>query len=519
MQSRFENDKITALSNLPNPAVFIDMPCALERVASAIANNEKITVIGDYDVDGVTSCTIMQLFFDAVNYPIEIIIPNRFSDGYGLSPKIAERITSGLVITVDNGINATLSADILCANGCDLIIIDHHTMGQILPNAVAIIHPLMSEPRLNVTDICAATVVWYFIAGLKGRLGVQFDMKELLPLVAIATIADVMPLVCINRTLVKAGLKQLAISKLPFAQALQSLTKGHFSSETIAFQVAPRLNSAGRMSSATIAFEFLSAKTLDDAVRKLGELGSLNEQRKEIEAKTYQIASSQISHEDAVAVVYGDDWHEGVLGIVASRIVQNFKKPAVVLSVQEVSAKGSARSIGNVSIFELLKSASHCLENYGGHKAAAGLSLKSEQLEAFKAQINQSASTLDADDFISKAVHMGELGLDEVDLEMCDTLDMFEPYGQANERPKFLASNITVEKLSVVGKEQNVLKLTLVGRNTKKIDGVYFRNSALPHGRSEPINIGDRVSFLYQVVRNSWNGSSKAELVISEFLS
>jgi len=510
LESRFNTDSIKTLALLPSPTVFIDMQKAVKRTAVAIKNNEKITVIGDYDVDGVSSSALIKIFFNSIGYDVEIIIPNRFQDGYGLSVGIIEKIQSNLVITVDNGIMALEAAEILTDNGADLIIIDHHTIGQKLPNAIAIVHPTLTNPKLQVEEICAATVVWYFVAALKNELGISFDTKQLLHLVAIATIADVMPLVCINRTLVKAGLAQLNSSNMPFAKALRDISKTKITSEDIAFRIAPRLNSAGRMSDGFIALEFLSAKTIKEATAKLEQLNALNEDRKKIEFDTYEQAKFQVSQEDKIIVVCGENWHEGVLGIVASRLVSAYKKPAIVLSEHNGVAKGSARSIGNVNIFELLNGSKEFLKGFGGHKAAAGLNLESSKLQDFKTKINSLADSINATDFESNSSHLGEFDLCDIDLELCDLLDNFEPYGQHNEKPKFVAIDKTIEKLEIVGKDQNVAKIT-ISHSNQKINAVFF-------GQECNIKVGDSVNFIYNVTKNSWGGQAKVELTVQRFL-
>jgi single-stranded-DNA-specific exonuclease len=510
LKNRFCNDKITKLSELPPPNIFTGMAEAVALCKSTIESGQKITIIGDYDVDGVSSSALMKIFFDFLNYPIEIVIPNRFTDGYGLSAKIAQNISSDLVITVDNGIMAHEAANILAQKGTKLIIIDHHTIGETLPKAQSIVHPMMCEPALGTHEVCAATITWYFIAGLKNALKVDFDLKELLPIVAIATIADVMPLVCINRTIVKAGLSQLNASVAPYALALKSCLKGGFTSESIAFQVAPRLNSSGRMSSAMLSYEFLTAKTLSLATQKLEMLTNLNNERRSIELQTLESALAQIDPSSKVAVVYGAGWHEGVLGIVASRIVQSYKKPTIVLSVHGEIAKGSARGIGNVSIFDLINSANEYLIGFGGHKMAAGLTLEASKLEDFSAKVNQSASKLDPKEFEPVESHIGEISLEEIDLDLCEILDSFEPYGRANEKPKFVAIGKRVEKLDLIGKDKNTSKLVL-SENGSKVKGVYF-------GKIENIRAGDRLSFSYHVAKNRWNGTETAEIFVQNIL-
>jgi single-stranded-DNA-specific exonuclease len=515
LEERFCTDSVRTLSSLPKPSIFVDMDKATRRVAHAIVTKQKVVIVGDYDVDGIVSTSLVKIFFDEIGFEAEYIIPNRFVDGYGLSNSIIDRIDAELVITVDNGIMAHNAADILAGRGVDLIILDHHTIAKTLPKALAVIHPCLTEPRLETHEICAATVVWYFIAALKMELAVEFDMKSILHLVAIATIADVMPLVCINRTIVRAGLLELNNSMMPFALiARQKLSKGRFAADDIAYKLAPRLNSAGRMADGKIAFEFLTARTISTAKARLEELNALNEERKKIELFVFEEAQKQIIDGSKIAVVYGEDWHEGVLGIAASRIAHKYGIPAVVLCINGERAKGSARGVGQISIYDLLNGSSQYLSGFGGHKLAAGLNLHSVNIEEFKENIANLASKLDSDLYIHHQDYLGELELSNIDLELCVLLESFEPYGQANEKPKFFAHDKYISKIEIIGKDQNVSRLGI----KDEPDSAGLPISAVYFGCKEELEVGGRANFTYSVVKNSWGGIDKAELLVQGFL-
>jgi len=402
LNRRFEQDEIKKLSDLQNPAVFKDMQKAVERIAEAIKNREKIALVGDYDVDGVVSSVILKEFFDHIKYPLEVILPNRFSDGYGISPQVLNRIDAPLIITVDNGINAIEAAGICKKRGVDLIITDHHTCPDNLPDAFAIINPKQPGCGFEFKEICGAGVAWYLAAALKKRLGIElFDMRSSLDILAIATISDAVPLVSVNRIIVRAGLKVLEKSKRASIKAFkQKLGKEKFSSEDIGFALAPKLNAAGRMNSASEAYEFLMSKSISEASRWLDYLWDLNTQRKEVESLITTAAKEMTDINDRVIVVWGEKWHEGVIGIVASRLVDLFELPAIVFSINEGIAKGSARSVGNVDIYSLIKEHEEMLVNFGGHKQAAGLSIKAEDIPNFKKLINESAEKIDKKEFI-----------------------------------------------------------------------------------------------------------------------
>jgi len=267
---------------IPHFSLLKNIDIATKRVVKAIQNREKIVVVGDYDVDGVTSTTIINQFFKIINYPLQIIIPNRFDDGYGLTPKLMEKIPEcNLIITVDNGISSYEAGKICKLRGIDLIITDHHTPTYPLPEAYTIIDPKQEGETFPFVEICGAEVAWYLCASLKTALNLKIDMREFLDYLVLAIIADVMPLNNINRTLVKMGLQKLSKSQKPFALILKEvLNKENFTSEDIGFNIAPKLNSAGRIKSADIAFKFLNSETLSEARKYYEQLNDTNNYRK-----------------------------------------------------------------------------------------------------------------------------------------------------------------------------------------------------------------------------------------------
>ena len=340
LSSRF-NSEDKKLSDIPNPALLQDAQKSAKLIAEAIHYNKRITVVGDYDVDGVSSTAIMVDFFRQIPYPLEAIIPNRFNDGYGVSPNVLQRIDADLVITVDNGISA-IEASLICKErGIDLIITDHHTPGDTLPHAKYIVDPKLSTCQYPFKEICGAQVAWLLLGLVKKELSLDIDMKQFLDILAIAIIADIMPLIDINRTLVKEGLKVLMSSSRPSSIIIRDfLNKSSISSEDIAFQIAARINSAGRLEDASIALEFFTAQNPHAAFKQFEILGQLNELRKETEAECTKEALRCGNPDDNVIVVAKEDWHEGVVGIVAARLVEHFGKPAIILSIKDGVAKG-----------------------------------------------------------------------------------------------------------------------------------------------------------------------------------
>jgi len=451
-------------------------------------------------------------FFRQIPYPLEAIIPNRFRDGYGVSPTILERIDTDLVITVDNGISAVEAAKICAERGIELIITDHHTPGETLPEAFAIVNPKLQSCEYPFKEICGAQVAWLLLALLKKELQLSIDMKQFLDILAIAIIADIMPLIDINRTLVKEGLKLLVHSSRPSSIVIRDfLNKSAVSSEDIAFMIAPRLNSAGRLEDASIALEFFTAPDTHTAFKQFELLGQLNDLRKETEAETTLCAINSVNVDDTIIVVSGEGWHEGVVGIVAARLVDKFGKPAIVLSCENGVAKGSARSIADVNIYELIKENEQLLTKFGGHKMAAGLGLREEDIATFREAINASASKLNPQDFIPQEQVTGILSADDIDLELLDLLESFEPFGEANPRPTFLLKDAEVVSIKLMGKDKSHSRIEVRQHqhDRKTIELIVFRKVfEMPENR--------KLSCSYSVAKNEFNNRVTVQLLINK---
>ncbi len=498
------------LSDIPHPSLLHDAEHAVARLVKAIHQGERIVLVGDYDVDGVTSTALCVLFFREIGYPLEAIIPNRFSDGYGVSPKILERIEADVIFTVDNGITAVEAAAICKERGIDLIITDHHTPSDTLPDAYAIVNPKLPACRYPVKEICGAQVAWLLMGLLKQELGANVDMGQYLELLALAVVADVMPLIGINRAIVQAGLRQMMQSPRPASVIIREfLNKSRITSEDIGFQIAPRINSAGRMEEASIAMKFLVAEDEDTAFGQFELLSRLNDLRKATEAETTEEATLHVNHEDRIIVVAGRGWHEGVVGIIAARLVQHFGRPAIVLSIEGDRAKGSARSLGEVDIFELIASQGELLQKFGGHKMAAGLTLHVDDVDLFREAINREAAMLEDDAFLPAEEILGAMESDEIDFELLEILERFEPYGEANPRPRFLAKDAEVLSVRLFGAERTHSRVNLRF-------SPYERQSHELLAFREVLSVPDdrRMTCSYTINKNEFNGRVSIQLMI-----
>ncbi len=508
------DEKYKKLSQIPNPALLHDASKAAKKIAEAVEEGKKITLVGDYDVDGISSTAIMVEFFRQIPYPLEAIIPNRFKDGYGVSPNILKRVDADLIITVDNGIGAIEAAQICKERGIDLIITDHHTPSEILPDAYAIVNPKLSLCSYPFEEICGAQVAWLLLGLVKKELNLSLDMKIFLDILSIAIIADIMPLMHINRTLVKEGLKFLMESNRPSSIIIKEfLNKSSINSEDIAFAIAPRINSAGRLEDADIALKFLTAESTNEAYKQFEKLNALNEQRKELEAATTKKALEIVQNWDKVPniiVVAGENWHEGVVGIVASRLVNQFERPAIVLSIKDGSAKGSARSLGNIDIYKLIKENKQFLTKFGGHKMAAGLGLEEKNIYAFKEAINRSATKLTRSDFIPKDDVLGILDTQDIDFELLSILESFEPYGEANVRPKFLLKDAHVTDIKLMGSDKSHSNITIKEHplSKKTLELIAFRNVfEMPSDK--------KITCKYTISKNEFNSRISIQLLLN----
>ena len=512
LQTRFK-EGFLSLKDLPNPSTFKDMDKATARIVSAIQNKEKITIVGDYDVDGVTSTTLMRLFFAEIKYDIAWIIPNRFKDGYGLSANIVPQILgTDLAITVDNGISAVYAAKLCKEEGIELIITDHHLLAPEVPECYAIIDQKQESCTFPYADVCGAQIAWYLIASLKNALNIKINMISYMELVSIAIIADMMPLQHINRAMVEAGLRALNKSTKPAIKAFKEhAQKETLTAEDIGFFLAPLLNSAGRMEDASYAVDFLTSTNIYDARVRLERLVDFNTLRKATEQDLTEKALAQVNVEDEVIVVEGKEWHEGVVGIVAARVSRQHEKPCIVLSNNgEGILKGSGRSFGVCDLFAITDSCREHLEKFGGHQAAIGLSLHEKSLEAFKSQLQTNYALADFKKEDSDPDIVGELPFSSISFDLTTLIKKYEPYGQGNPTPKFISKHVEILQADSMGKEGEHLRFSFVQEGIV-MAGVQFKTR-------EVYEIGSNVDVIYTVNENHFRGKVTLQLMVDKIV-
>ncbi len=511
LHDRFKDEVFKSTKEIPQPYCFAGMKEAVNAIVESMSKKEKIAIVGDYDVDGVVGTTILCNFFDFLSYPYEFVIPNRFHDGYGLSEGIIERIDADLVITVDNGITAYNAATLCKKRGIKLIITDHHIPSEKLPDALVIVNPKLPYCPFPQKEICGANVAWYLVAALKKRMQVQsYNMSYSLDILSLAIIADVMPLVGINRLLLKKGLKNIKISRRPaFVILKENFKKDEFNSEDVSYQIAPLLNSAGRMDDAVISVRFLLSKTNAEAQYYFNQLKELNQKRKEIECDIFEQAFKQTQKDDKVAIAYGKDWHEGVLGIVAAKLCDRLGIPSFVLTLKEnTTLKGSGRSFGGINLIDLLQNQSHLFERFGGHKGAVGLEITQENIEILKTNLQNILDVSHKKQDNKKC--MGEIKFESIDAELLEILDTFEPYGEANPKPRFICKGLVIKDIKSVGVHQNHTSLTLKNHHQSL--------KAIAFNQQYAFEVGKSVDTLFMLTRNIF-APEVPQLIIEDIIA
>jgi len=511
LQARREEDKFLSLKTIPRPESFKDIQKATKRIAQAIKTKETINIVGDYDVDGVVSTAIMVDFFTSLNIEINYIIPNRFEHGYGLSPKILDQIEDGIIITVDNGISAYEAAKICQQRGIDLIITDHHTVGSELPDAYAIINPKQEDCSFPFKEICGAHVAWYLCASLKKELQVEYQMMQSLDILVLAIVADIMPMICLNRTMVKYGLKLMESSDRPSIMVLkQRFALENITEEDIGFKIAPLINCAGRMEDPMVALEFLLSKDNYEAQNQLDYLIELNEARKLEQLKIFEEAKAQVDENKKVIVVASEKWNEGIIGIVASKLCDKYKKPSFVFSIKGDVAKASARSIDSVDLYKLIDKSSSSLLGFGGHKQAAGLSIATKHMQEFEMLLEKNIQE-QIEDVQFEDCSVGSFSLSSISPEVYSIIEAFRPYGLKNPYPFFRFENMQINEIKIIGKNKEYKKL-LLSDGDHLIEMLVFLDI-------QEVYVGQKISFIAQISKNEFRGKVEYNLMLKELLS
>lgn len=498
-----------------DPFLFKGMDVAVERIIKAINNKEKILIYGDYDVDGITSTTVLKKYLMDRGISVDTYIPNRLHEGYGLNKNAIDTIKErniDLIITVDCGISAIEEVDYAVSLGMDVIVTDHHEVGEKLPNALAVIDAKRRDNTYPFRSLAGVGVVFKLIQALSIKLEIKpEEYLKYLDLVCVGTISDIVPLEGENRTIAKLGLMLIKVTRnLGLRELIKSSGYKEIDSNTISFGVAPRINACGRMGHEEEALKLFLAEDLESATKITKELNEYNTLRQSTEKAIYEEAVQEIDRnhldEKNSIVLGGKGWHHGVIGIVSSKVTDKYYKPSILLSFEDDIAKGSGRSVPGFDLYEGLTKCEDLLEKYGGHSMAVGLTLKKENLEKFKERFEQIAKEKNIKELVPIIYIDDELKLKDISMELVKSLSILEPFGEANKVPLFLIRNLKIDSIRALSEGRH-LKLTLRDENFV-INAIGFELGYL----AEEYRIGDRIDVVGTLEINSFNGFSSIQI-------
>ena len=481
------------IEKLEKPNLMLGMNKAVELMKSSIDNNEKILIVGDYDVDGVISSYVLYKGLTKCNANVEYVIPDRIKDGYGINENIIKEASYrgvDLIITCDNGISAIEQMKVAKKLGLKVIITDHHDVpfienesGEreyIIPCADVVINPKQEECKYPFDKLCGAGVAFKFIQSMYEAYDIDLSESiELLQYVAIATVCDVVDLIGENRIIVKEGLKIINNTNNIGLKALfkeTGLENKEISVYSLGFVIGPSINASGRLEQATWALKMLLSNNEEEAHELAVKLNELNEERQELTRAglehAIEIVENNKMYEEKVLVVYLEEVHESIAGIIAGRVREKYNLPTIILTKAHEGAKGSGRSIEEYNMFEELIKCKDLLGKFGGHPMAAGMSIPSENIDVFRERLNKNTTLTDEDVIPKVSIDMG-LMLKDINYELIDQISLLEPYGKANPKPTFGMKKMKVQEMRVLGKNKNVLKLKL-SDGRLNIEGIYF---------------------------------------------
>ena len=516
-----------------SPWLLKDMEKAVAILQEKIENRNRIRIIGDYDIDGVMSTYIVLESLRGLGCDVDMMIPNRITDGYGINEHLIEQAWQegrDTIITCDNGISAVTQIRKAKDLGMTVIVTDHHEVPfedvgggrkEILPPADAIVNPKQKACSYPFAGLCGAVVAMKVMEALYEKMAPEVDLVDkMLPFAGIATIGDVMDLQDENRILVKEGLQRLHHTTNLGLQELirvNNLEPENISPYHIGFILGPCLNASGRLDTAKRALQLLLADSREEAAVLAGDLKNLNESRKEMTAQGLEKAIEQVEStsmmEDTVLVVFLPECHESLAGIIAGRLRERYHKPSFVLTRGEEGVKGSGRSIESYSMYEKLCECKEYLTKFGGHPMAAGLSLEEENVERFRRKLNEQ-SGLTEEDLVEKVTIDVPMPIHYIRKDLVQELSLLEPFGKGNEKPLFAQKNLWISQMRVFGKNRNVVKMRLTDENGYPMDGVYFGNGDefAEEGRGKR-----KISIVYYPDINMYQGRESLQVIIRHY--
>ena len=505
-----------------DPYLITDMEKAINRIVEAIEKNEKVTIYGDYDVDGITSITVLKSFLKDRGLEVSQYIPNRLHEGYGLNKNAIDKIHSygcELMITVDCGISAIEEIEYANSLGIETIVTDHHEPGNELPNALAVIDNKRKDSTYPFRELAGVGVVFKVIQALGIKLGLkEEEYLKYLDIVCIGTISDIVPLVDENRVIAKLGLLLIKQTKnIGLRSIIQSSGYSKIDSNSISFGIAPRINACGRMGKAEDALQLFLSKNLNEVSQLTRKLNEYNRLRQDTEKKIFENAVKQIEEEhlteNATITVGGHNWHHGVIGIVSSKITEMYFKPSILLSFEEDGiGTGSGRSIPGFDLHEALSKCTDTIEKFGGHSMAIGITIKKEKLEAFRKEFEEIAKEANIEKIVPIINIDAKIDFSSINKEMVESLKELEPFGEGNKMPVFVFKNLKIDSIRALSEGKH-LKLTLKEGNTV-VNSIGFNMGALV----EDYRIGDKIDVVGVLEINTFNGVDTLQINMKDIM-
>ena len=501
-----------------DPFLMPDMKIAVDRILEAMSKKEKIIIYGDYDVDGITSITVLKQFLEDRGIEVGQYIPNRLNEGYGLNKKAIEEIVKQkytLMITVDCGISGVEEVEYANSLGIETIITDHHEQGEEIPNALAVVDAKRKDNKYPFNQLAGVGVVFKLIQALGICLGLEEkEYLKYLDLVCVGTISDIVPLVDENRVIAKLGLKLVQVTKnIGLKTLLDTVGYKKIDSITISFGVAPRINACGRMGFQNEALDLFLTKSEKEAMEISDRLNEYNRERQDTEKKIFSEALQKIekSEKDKPCIILGsENWHHGVIGIVASKVTDMYFKPSILICFEDGIGKGSGRSVPGFDLYEALSKCDKYVEKFGGHSMAIGITVTQDNFNKFKEEFEEYTKNSDIDKIVPIIYIDQEVTLKDINLKAAKELQLLEPFGEGNKMPLFLYKNLRIDSIRALSEGKH-LKLTLKDDNYI-IDAIGFNMGAL----ANEYLIGDKIDVVGTLEINSFNNVEKIQINLKD---
>ena len=507
------------LEDLHDPFLMNDMEKATQKILETVKNKEKITIYGDYDVDGITSIAVLYQFLKEIGANVAYYLPNRLDEGYGLNQTALEKIKNEgtkLLITVDCGISAKKEIEYASSIGLDVVVTDHHECPEELPQALAIIDPKRIDNTYPFNSLAGVGVTFKLVQALSQKLNKPKESYlKYLDIVCLGTVADIVPLIEENRVIVKYGLEYIKkTNNIGIKELIKTTGYNQIDSTSISFGLAPRINACGRMGEAEIALKLLLTNNKEEAAKIAEELQEMNKERQNVEKiimeDAIRLIEEQKLYEDQVIVVGNNNWHHGVIGIVASKITEMYYKPSILICFEGDEGKGSGRSIDGFDLHEALSICGKHLLKYGGHEMAIGLSIEKKHFEDFKKAIIEFAKDKITEDCVPIIKVDSEISTKEINIDTIKNLKLLEPYGEGNFSPLFAYKNVKVDSIRTLSNDKH-LKLNVKDQN------YIFSAIAFNMGdKKSSIKMGDKVDILHTLEINQYNGIESIQLNVKD---